>query len=96
MCIRDRHYGAKLKTVPGTLKEAITDAIKTWTTNPEYAYICGSVVSSSPFPKIVAFAQSIIGREIREQSMSQEGKIPDMICGCVGGAQILQGQFMNF
>ena len=94
--IKAKHYGAKLKTVPGTLKEAITDAIKTWTTNPEYAYICGSVVSSSPFPKIVAFAQSIIGREIREQSMSQEGKIPDMICGCVGGGSNFAGAIYEF
>ena len=90
--IKAKHYGAKLKT----LKEAITDAIKTWTTNPEYAYICGSVVSSSPFPKIVAFAQSIIGREIREQSMSQEGKIPDMICGCVGGGSNFAGAIYEF
>ena len=59
--IKAKHYGAKLKAVPGTLKEAITDAIKTWTTNPDFAYICGSVVSAHPFPKIVAFAQSIIG-----------------------------------
>jgi tryptophan synthase beta chain len=45
----------------------------------------------------VAFAQSIIGREIREQSMEQEGSLPDMIVGCVGGgSQILQEQFMNF
>ena len=94
--IKAKHYGAKLKTVPGTLKEAITDAIKTWTSNPEYAYICGSVVSSSPFPKIVAFAQSIIGREIREQSISQEGKIPDMIVGCVGGGSNFAGAIYEF
>ena len=94
--VKAKHYGAKLKTVPGTLKEAITFSIKTWTSNPEYAYICGSVVSSSPFPKIVAFAQSIIGREIREQSMSQEGKIPDMICGCVGGGSNFAGAIYEF
>ena len=94
--IKAKHYGAKLKTVPGTLKEAITDAIKTWTTNPEYAYSCGSVVSSNPFPKIVAFAQSIIGKEIREQSMTQEGKLPDMICGCVGGGSNFAGSIFEF
>jgi len=94
--VKAKHYGAKLKTVPGTLKEAITFSIKTWTSNPEYAYICGSVVSSSPFPKIVAFAQSIIGREIREQSMSQEGKIPDMIVGCVGGGSNFAGAIYEF
>ena len=94
--IKAKHYGAKLKAVPGTLKEAITDAIKTWTTNPDFAYICGSVVSAHPFPKIVAFAQSIIGREIREQSLEQEGKLPDMIVGCVGGGSNFAGAIYDF
>ena len=94
--IKAKHYGAKLKAVPGTLKEAITDAIKTWTTNPDYAYICGSVVSANPFPKIVAFAQSIIGKEIREQSIEQEGKIPNMIVGCVGGGSNFAGAIYEF
>ena len=94
--IKAKHYGAKLKAVPGTLKEAITEAIKTWTSDPDSAYICGSVVSAHPFPKIVAFAQSIIGREIREQSLQQEGKIPDMIIGCVGGGSNFAGAIYEF
>ncbi len=94
--IKAKHYGAKLKAVPGTLKEAITEAIKTWTSDPDSAYICGSVVSAHPFPKIVAFAQSIIGREIREQSLEQEGKIPDMIIGCVGGGSNFAGAIYEF
>jgi len=94
--IKAKHYGAKLKAVPGTLKEAITDAIKTWITNPDYYYVCGSAVSSFPFPKIVQFAQSIIGREIREQSMEQEGRLPDMICGCVGGGSNFIGSIHEF
>ena len=94
--IKAKHYGAKLETVPGTLKEAITSAIKIWSSNPDYAYICGSAVSSAPFPKLVAFAQSIIGKEIREQSMEQEGKIPDMIVGCVGGGSNFAGAIYEF
>ncbi|MBD1149351.1 pyridoxal-phosphate dependent enzyme [Pelagibacterales bacterium SAG-MED27] len=94
--IKAKHYGAKLEAVPGTLKEAITSAIKIWSSNPEYAYICGSAVSSAPFPKLVAFAQSIIGKEIREQSMDQEGKIPDMIVGCVGGGSNFAGAIYEF
>jgi tryptophan synthase beta chain len=94
--IKAKHYGAKLEAVPGTLKEAITSAIKIWSSNPEYAYICGSAVSSAPFPKLVAFAQSIIGKEIREQSMEQEGKIPDMIVGCVGGGSNFAGAIYEF
>ena len=94
--IKAKHYGAKLKAVPGTLKEAITDAIKTWITNPDYYYVCGSAVSSFPFPKIVQFAQSIIGREIREQSMEQEGRLPKMIIGCVGGGSNFIGSIHEF
>ena len=94
--IKAKHYGAKLKAVPGTLKEAITDAIKTWITNPDYYYVCGSAVSSFPFPKIVQFAQSIIGREIREQSMEQEKKLPNMIIGCVGGGSNFIGSIHEF
>ena len=94
--IKAKHYGAKSEAVPGTLKEAITSAIKIWSSNPEYAYICGSAVSSAPFPKLVVFAQSIIGKEIREQSMEQEGKIPDMIVGCVGGGSNFAGAIYEF
>ena len=94
--VKAKHYGAKLKAVPGTLKEAITDAIKTWITNPDYYYVCGSAVSSFPFPKIVQFAQSIIGREIREQCLEQEKKLPNMIIGCVGGGSNFIGSIHEF
>ena len=94
--IKAKHYGAKLKAVPGTLKEAITDAIKTWITNPDYYYVCGSAVSSFPFQKIVQFAQSIIGKEIREQCLEQEKKLPNMIIGCVGGGSNFIGSIHEF
>ena len=44
-------------------------------------------VSAHPFPRIVQFAQSVIGREIREQSMEQEGKLPNMLIACCGGGK---------
>ena len=94
--IKAKHYGAKLKAVPGTLKEAITDAIKTWITNPDYYYVCGSAVSSFPFPKIVQFAQSIIGRETREQCLEQEKKLPNMLIACCGGGSNLIGMIHEF
>ena len=94
--VKAKHYGAKLKAVPGTLKEAITDAIKTWITNPDYYYVCGSAVSSFPFPKIVQFAQSIIGRETREQCLEQEKKLPDMLIACCGGGSNLIGMIHEF
>ena len=94
--IKAKHYGAKLKTVPGTLKEAITESIKIFSTNPEYAYICGSAVSSFPYPLIVQFAQSIIGQELRKQSLEQEGKLPNMLVGCVGGGSNFMGLIHEF
>ena len=94
--IKAKHYGAKLKSVPGTLKEAITEAIKTFSSNPDYAYICGSAVSSAPYPRIVQFAQSVIGREIREQSMAQEGRLPNMLIACCGGGSNLIGMIHEF
>ena len=94
--IKAKHYGAELKSVPGTLKEAITEAIKTFSSNPDYAYICGSAVSSAPYPRIVQFAQSVIGREIREQSMDQEGRLPNMLIACCGGGSNLIGMIHEF
>ncbi len=94
--IKAKHYGAKLESVPGTLKEAITHSIKIFTSNPDYAYICGSAVSSFPYPKIVQFAQSIIGREIREQSMELEGRLPNMLLACCGGGSNAIGMFHDF
>ena len=94
--IKAKHYGANLKTVKGTLKEAITEAIKIFSTNPEYAYICGSAVSSFPYPFIVQFAQSIIGQELRKQSLEQEGKLPNMLVGCVGGGSNFMGLIHEF
>ena len=48
--------------------------------NPDYAYICRDLLFPHPYPKMVrTFAQSVIGREIREQSMAQEGRLPNML-----------------
>ena len=82
--------------MPGNLKEAITESIKIFSTNPEYAYICGSVVSSFPYPFIVQFAQSIIGQELRKQSLEQEGKLPNMLVGCIGGGSNFLGLIHEF
>ena len=73
--IKAKHYGAKLKSVPGTLKEAITEAIKTFSSNPDYAYICGSAVSSAPYPRLFNLFKCNWKRN-REQSMAQEGRLP--------------------
>ena len=94
--IKARHYGAKLEVVKGSLKEAITETLKIWTSSPESYYLCGSAVAASPFPRIVQYAQSIIGKEIREQCMEQEKKLPDMIVACLGAGSNAIGSFHEF
>jgi|TARA_B100000959_G_scaffold286507_1_gene365476 tryptophan synthase beta chain len=94
--IKARHYGAKLEVVKGSLKEAITAVMKMWTSSPESYYLCGSAVSAAPFPRIVQYAQSIIGKEIREQCMEQEKKLPDMIIACLGAGSNAIGSFHEF
>ena len=94
--VKAKHYGAKLEAVDGSLKEAITHVLKLWTNDPESYYLCGSTVSSSPFPRIVQFAQSIIGKEIREQCLEHENKLPNEIVCCLGAGSNSLGAFHEF
>ena len=94
--IKARHYGAKLEVIPGSLKDAITQVLKIWCSNPDYYYCCGSAVGPAPFPRIVQYAQSIIGKEIREQCLEHEKKIPDMIIGCLGAGSNFIGAIHEF
>ena len=94
--IKARHYGSKLEVADGSLKEAITFVLKKWTSSPDSYYLCGSAVASSPFPRIVQYAQSIIGKEIREQCLDQEKKLPNEIIACLGGGSNSIGAFHEF
>ena len=94
--IKAKHYGAKLEAVDGSLKEAITHVLKKWSNDPESYYLCGSSVSSAPFPRIVQYAQSIIGKEIREQCLEHEKKMPNEIHACLGGGSNSLGAFHEF
>lgn len=70
--IKAKHYGAKLTSTPGSLKDAITKVLKLWTSEPDSYYCCGSVVAAYPFPRIVQYAQSFIGKELREQILKKK------------------------
>ena len=94
--VKAKHYGAKLEAVDGSLKEAITHVLKKWSNDPESYYMCGSAVASSPFPRIVQYAQSIIGKEIREQCLEHEGRLPNEILACLGGGSNSLGAFHEF
>jgi tryptophan synthase beta chain len=80
-----------------TLKDAINEAFRDWVANVETTYyLLGSVVGPHPYPTIVRDFQSVIGREIREQILQKEGRLPDAIVACVGGGSNSIGAFYPF
>ena len=80
-----------------TLKDAINEAIRDWVTNVrDTYYVIGSVVGPHPYPAMVRDFQSVIGREIREQILGAEGRLPDCLMACVGGGSNAIGTFYPF
>ena len=59
-------------------------------------YVLGSVMGPHPFPTIVRDFQKIIGKEIKEQLMEKEGRLPDAVVACVGGGSNAMGAFYEF
>ncbi len=62
----------------------------------ETFYIIGTVAGPHPYPAMVRDFQSIIGRETKEQSLAQLGRLPDMLVACVGGGSNAIGMFYPF
>jgi len=80
-----------------TLKDAINEAIRDWVTNVrDTHYLLGSALGPHPYPTMVREFQSVIGREAREQMLSQTGKLPDAVVACVGGGSNAIGVFSGF
>ncbi len=80
-----------------TLKDALNEAMRDWVTNVDNTfYIIGTVAGPHPYPMLVRDFQSVIGREARQQSLSQIGKLPDMLLACVGGGSNAIGLFHPF
>jgi len=80
-----------------TLKDAINEALRDWTTNVESThYLLGSVVGPHPYPMIVRDFQRVIGDEARTQMLELEGKLPDAVVACVGGGSNAIGIFYSF
>lgn len=92
--------GAKVHSVTTgtqTLKDAVNEALREWTKRiDDTHYVLGSVMGPHPFPTIVRDFQSIISREAREQILTLEGKLPDVVMACVGGGSNAMGMFYNF
>tara|TARA_B100000614_G_scaffold100410_2_gene90267 strand:+ start:14599 stop:15810 length:1212 start_codon:yes stop_codon:yes gene_type:complete len=80
-----------------TLKDAMNEAMRDWVTNVDDTfYIIGTVAGPHPYPMLVRDFQSVIGREAREQSLAQAGKLPDALVACVGGGSNAIGLFHPF
>lgn len=80
-----------------TLKDAINESFRDWVANVESTYyLLGSVVGPHPYPMIVRDFQSIIGREIKDQILRIEGRLPDAVVACVGGGSNSMGAFYPF
>ena len=79
------------------LKDAINEAFRDWVTNMETThYVLGTACGPHPFPEMVSYFQSIIGKEAREQILQQEGKLPARVYACVGGGSNAMGLFSGF
>ncbi len=97
---RMRLMGAKVTPVDTgsrTLKDAISEAMRDWTTNVRTThYILGSVLGAHPYPMMIRDFQSVIGREARRQILKAEGRLPDGLIACVGGGSNAMGLFYPF
>jgi len=80
-----------------TLKDAVNEALREWSERVEDTfYVLGSVMGPHPYPTMVRDFQKIIGKEIKEQLMRAEGKLPDAVIACVGGGSNAIGAFYEF
>ncbi|MDO5437892.1 MAG: tryptophan synthase subunit beta [bacterium] len=92
--------GAKVhcvKTGTGTLKDAVSEAMREWTKRvDDTLYVLGSVMGPHPYPMIVRDFQSIISKEAREEILKVENRLPSAVIACVGGGSNAIGMFYNF
>ncbi len=86
-----------VKTGTATLKDAVSEAMREWTSRIDDTHYClGSVMGPHPFPTIVRDFQAVISREIKAQMMEKEGRLPDAVIACVGGGSNAIGSFYHF
>ena len=97
---RMRLLGAKVHAVTtgtATLKDAVSETMREWTSRiADTNYVLGSCKGPHPFPTIVRDFQAVISKEIKEQLMELEGRLPDAVMACVGGGSNAIGTFYHF
>ena len=96
---RMRMMGAEVRPAMSgqrTLKEAVDEALACFVQEPDMFYVLGSAVGPHPYPVMVHFFQSIIGKESRAQFLQEIGQLPDYALACVGGGSNAIGLFAGF
>lgn len=80
----------------GTLKDAVDAALGYYIENPDVFYLLGSQVGPHPYPTMVGYFQSVIGKEAKKQLLEVENKLPDNLFACIGGGSNAIGLFSEF
>lgn len=97
---RMRLLGAEVipvETGTKSLKDAVNEALREWSSRCEdTAYCIGSVMGPHPYPMMVRDFQKVIGKEVRQQMLEKEGRLPDVAMACVGGGSNAMGLFYDF
>ena len=97
---RMKALGATVRPVESgsrTLKDAMNEALRTWVAQVQDThYVIGSAAGPHPYPSIVRDFQSVIGNEVRTQSLVAFGRLPDAIIACIGGGSNAIGAFHPF
>jgi tryptophan synthase beta chain len=79
------------------LKDAINEAFRDWVRNMDAThYVLGTACGPHPFPEMVSYFQSIIGKEARAQILAAEARLPARVYACVGGGSNAMGIFQGF
>ena len=79
-----------------TLKDAVNEALRDWSASFNDTYYClGSALGPHPYPEMVAYFQSVIGKECVRQYKNYLIE-PDMVIACVGGGSNAIGIFSAF
>ncbi|MGC9313541.1 MAG: tryptophan synthase subunit beta [Sediminispirochaetaceae bacterium] len=92
-------YGAEVVPVSSgsrTLKDAVNEALRDWSSTFDTThYLLGSALGPSPYPDMVRFFQSVIGKETMEQ-IAARGINAEVLVACVGGGSNAIGFFSPF
>lgn len=93
-----RLYGAKIVPVKdGGLSAAVDSALESYAKCYHNTLFCiGSIVGPHPYPEIVEELQSVVGKEVRQQILKLENRLPDALVACVSGGSNAIGLFSDF